>query len=419
MKNVLLINSSRENAARALQRREDIRLSVITMPEYLHHYGPGTDVEVVDTIEDLTQVRLAALRIRARNPFDHVVAPSEWSIQAGGYIRSYFGLPGTGYAVSNAFSNKLVMKQELAAAGLPVADFRRLDSFAHAADAGDELGWPIVVKRAFGGGSEDIFVLRDADHARRLATDAATAGLRAAPYPLLAEELIDIETEFHCDGIVVDGQVRFAPVSRYLAPVLRSVGGAIGSYTLPEDDPNARVVAALHERVVAALGLTDGVTHLEVLQCSRGHLVGEIACRTGGGGIAAQLEHQYGVDQLGALLDLSLGLGVEVRQPARSDHMIQYMLPRPLGTVTAVTPVEELLAAPGVVHAEVTTRVGDVFHGPVDSSVYGGIVVMRAADEAQVAERTAEIGRRFTTTVAGSGDARPVVLAAAGHDGRG
>ncbi|MFK0238888.1 hypothetical protein [Streptomyces vinaceus] len=51
------------------------------------------DVEVVDTIEDLTAVRLAALRIRARNPFDHVVAPSEWSIQAGGYIKIGAGRP--------------------------------------------------------------------------------------------------------------------------------------------------------------------------------------------------------------------------------------------------------------------------------------------------------------------------------------
>ncbi|MFF1360967.1 hypothetical protein [Streptomyces sp. NPDC058297] len=401
-----------------LQRREDIRLSVITMPEYVDYYGPGVDVEVVDTIEDLTQVRLAALRIRARNPFDHVVAPSEWSIQAAGYIRSYFGLPGTGYAVSNAFSNKFVMKQELAAAGLPVANFRRLDSFADAADVGDGLGWPIVVKRAFGGGSEDIFVLRDADHARALATADSTANLRAAPYPLLAEELIDIETEFHCDGIVVDEQVRFAPVSRYFAPVLRSVGGVIGSYTLPDDDPDARVVAELHERVVAALGLTDGVTHLEVLKCARGYLIGEIACRTGGGGIAPQLEHQYGVDHLSALLDLSMGQPLDIEQPARSDHMVQYMLPRPIGTVTAVTPLEELLAAPGVVHAEVGIKVGDAFHGPVDSSVYGGIVVMRAADEAQVAERIAEIDRRFRVTVAGSGYAQPV-LAAVGSDGVG
>ncbi|MGW1617786.1 ATP-grasp domain-containing protein [Streptomyces sp. NPDC002172] len=415
MKNVLLINSGRENAARALQQREDINLSVITMPEYAHYYSPGVDVEVIDTVEDLTQVRLAALRIRARNPFDYVVAPSEWSIQAGGYIRSYFGLPGTGYAVSNAFSNKFVMKQELAAAGLSVANFRRLDAFGDAPAAGDDLGWPIVVKRAFGGGSEDVFVVRDADHALALAGDDSTANLRAGAYPLMAEELIDIETEFHCDGIVVDGEVRFAPVSRYFAPVLRSVGGVIGSYTLPDDHPDAEIITALHERVVAALGLTDGVTHLEVLKCSRGYLIGEIACRTGGGGITPQLEHQYGVDQLSALLELSMGGMVDVKQPPRTDHMIQYMLPRPLGTVTEVTPVRELLAVPGVVHAEVKIKAGDVFHGPLDSSVYAGIVVMRAADEDQVAQRVTEIGRRFRVTVAEGTDAQPV-LATVGYD---
>jgi hypothetical protein len=95
-KNVLLINSSCHIAARLLQDRPDIRLTAITIEKYRRFYDDGTDVEFVDSVADLTQVRLAALRIRERNPFDWVVSPSEWSVQAGGYIRSYFGLPGIG-----------------------------------------------------------------------------------------------------------------------------------------------------------------------------------------------------------------------------------------------------------------------------------------------------------------------------------
>lgn len=79
MKNVLLINSGRKAVGCALQERDDILLSVISMPGYLDWYDAGTDLEVVDTIENLDLVRAAALRIRERNPFDYVVAPSEWS----------------------------------------------------------------------------------------------------------------------------------------------------------------------------------------------------------------------------------------------------------------------------------------------------------------------------------------------------
>jgi hypothetical protein len=62
-----------------------------------------------------------------------------------------------------------------------------------------------------------------------------------------------------------------------------------------------------------------------------------------------------------------------------------------------------------VVYARVDTKVGDTFGGPVDSSVYAGIVVLAADDEEQVHERAAELGRRFRVEVT---DARPGLVSA-------
>jgi biotin carboxylase len=401
MKNVLLVNSNCRIAAQLLQARPDVRLTAVTIEKYRHFYDATTDVEIVDSVADLTQVRLAALRIRERNPFEYVVSPSEWSIQAGGYVRSYFGLPGIGFEVANAFSNKWVMKQKLAAAGLPVARSRRLERLEDAAVAARELGWPIVIKRACGGGSELVEVARDVLELRELGVAQSAAALRSAPSPLMAEELVGIDVEFHCDGVVVGGKSVFSPVSRYFQPVLESVGGVIGSFTLPDEDADARAVAALHAEAVKVLGLEDGVTHLEVFKSGGRYVIGEIACRPGGGGIAAQIRHQYGIDLWDAFLASQLGEGIEAQCDPRDDHMVQYMLPRPVGTVTSLTSAEELLTADGVVHAEVRTKVGDRLEGPLDSSIYAGVVVMRASDRTQVTERIEQIDRLFqihTTT---------------------
>jgi len=416
-KNVLLINSGRRIVARILQDREDVNLSVISMPGYLDYYDDDADLEVVDTVENLTAVRMAALRIRKRNPFDYVVAPSEWSVQAGGYIRSYFGLSGPDYRVANAFSNKYAMKQALSAAGIPVTGYRLLGDYNEVFAAGEELGWPLVIKRACGGGSEYVIKLRDPDHARELATDGRTADFRSAPYPLMAEEFVDIETELHCDGIVVDGQTRFAPVSKYLTPVLRGVDGVLGSYTLPEDDPDARVVAALHEKVIDAFELTDGVTHLEVFKCARGYLVGEVAVRGGGGGIAPMLKAQFGVDLWETFVSVAIGEPVDTGHPARVRHMVEYMLPCPYGTVRSISSAEELMESPGMVYARIDTLVGDTLAGQVDSSVYAGIVVFEADDEEQVYERLAEVRGRFKVAVADPAEAVGLVGAAAGERG--
>lgn len=400
MKNVLLINTSGDVAARLLQQDEQVNLSVITPPEYRYLYDAYTDVTLVGSVEDLTEVRLAALMIRRRNPFDFVVTPSEAGVQAGGYVRSYFGLAGPGYDVVNGFSNKHVMKQRLRASGVPVARFRQLAGLAEAADAARTLGWPLVVKPVIGGGSEDVFAIRDAAELAALADAHRSASLRRSPYPLLAEEFVDIATEYHCDGVVVGGEVRFVAVSEYFAPVLRSVGCLVGSSTLPDGAPEAAAVADLHGAAVKALGLRDGVTHLEVLRSADGYLVGEIACRPGGGGITQMLLHQYGVDLWEEFVATSTAGRAGCAARPAGDFLLQYLLPWPTGVVERVSTEAELREVPGVVHAEVYVRPGMRCEGVVHSAVHAGLVLLRAGTREQARERIAALGRRYEIVVA-------------------
>jgi biotin carboxylase len=404
VKHVLLVNTSCEPVVRLLEQRTDVRLSVITSRSYTRFYRQDTDVVPVDDVEDLTQVRLAALEIRRRNAFEHVVSPSELSLQAGGYLRSYFGLAGPGYEVSNAFSNKHVMKQWLRAAGLPVARFRQVSRLADVTDAAAELGWPVVVKPAIGGGAEDVFVVRDEPGLGRLAESPTSASLRRSPYPILVEQFLDITEEFHCDGIVCDGEVRAASVAKYFAPVLASVGKVVGSYTLPDDEPDAMRIADIHEKVVKAFGLADGVTHLEVLKVGGDLVVGEVTHRPGGGGIPELLHHQFGVDIFEALVNLSIGDGFPRTPPPAGDYLVQYMLPRPPGRVRSISSAAELAALPGVERVDIRQQPGDEQHDVVHSATFAGVVLIRAETEAQARERIDLVGRTYRIDVTAGGD---------------
>lgn len=405
MKRVLLTNTSGEPAAQLLQQRPDLQLAVITTPSYQRFYRPETDVVLVDDIEDLTQVRLAALEIRRRNAFEYVVSPSELSLQAGGYLRSYFGLDGPGYEVANAFSNKHVMKQRLRAAGLPVARFRSMAQLSEAGAAATELGWPVVVKPVIGGGAEDIFVVPDEAALGRLAVSPSSESLRRSPYPMLAEEYLDIAEEFHCDGVVSNGEVRWAAVAKYFAPVLSSVGKVVGSYTLPDGEPDEVRVADLHEQVVKAFGLRDGVTHLEVLKVGGSYLVGEVAHRPGGGGIPDLLRHQFGLDIYQAFVELSIGEPFRRIPPPASDYLVQYMLPRPPGVIRSISSADELLRLPGVESVDIRQAPGDAQAAVVHSATFAGVVLIRADTEAQVRERISLVDRTYRITVTpGSGE---------------
>jgi biotin carboxylase len=399
MKRVLLLNSDNHRVVPLLEKRTDLRLSVITSRPYARFYGPDTDVVRIDDIHDLTGVRLAALEIRRRNPFDHVVSPSEFSLQAGGYLRSYFGLPGPGYDVSNAFSNKYVMKQWLQAAGLPVTPFRQLADLSEAGAAATELGWPVVVKPVIGGGSEDVFVIPDDAALRDLIGSAASESLRRSPYPIIAERFLDITEEFHCDGIVSDGEPRAAPVAKYFAPVLSSVGKVVGSYSLPDAEPDAVRVAEIHHALVKAFGLRDGVTHLEVLKAGGEFVVGEVTHRPGGGGIPELLAHQYGIDIFQTLVDVSIGDGYLGAPRPADDFLVQYILPRPRGVVTSISSADELAALPGVEHVDIRQRPGDEDNEVIHSASSAGVVLIRAATQTQARARIDLLSRTYRIEV--------------------
>jgi hypothetical protein len=395
----LLVNTISTDPIDMLETDPWIRLTVITHPEYASCYRPRTPVILIEDVTDLRQVRDAAVALLRAGPIDHVVAPSERSVQPGGYLRSFLGLPGTGYETANLCSNKLAMKRRLAAGGLPVAPFAGLGALADLPARATELGWPVVVKPVIGNASRDTHVVAGAAEFAELLASPRSAGLRRSPYPLIVERFVDVEAEFHCDGVVSGGEVRFASVSRYVVPLVRQYGRLGGTYTLPTGSPDIRPITDLHRAVVAALGVRDGITHLEVLRSGGDYLVGEIAARPGGCGVTDVVRQRYGVDLWRAFVDISLG-----RQPgcdpvdAGGVAAVCHLPTRP-GRVEHVTTAAELAALPGVTGVRDLVRPGEVITGEVNSSAFAGQVFLRVADEPGLAAALDRLERAFTLTV--------------------
>jgi biotin carboxylase len=397
--NVLLINTVSTDPIESLETDPEIALTVLTHPEYAHHYRPETPVVLVDDVTDLRQVRDAAVGILRTTPIDRVVAPSERGLQPAGYLRSFLGLPGTGYDVANRFSNKYAMKRALAAAGLPVAPFAALGSVHDLPGRAAELGWPVVVKPVIGAAARDTHVLTGERDAAELLSGPHGSGLRDCPYPLILERFVDVEAEFHCDGVVTDGTVRYASISRYLMPPLMRRGHIAGSHTLAADNPERVPIAELHEATVAALGLRDGVTHLEVLRTRDGYLVGEISTRPGAINIGELIRLSDGVDLWQAFIDVSIGREPACNPQSSGDVVIACLLPAQPGRVEHVTPEAELAALPGVVDVQKLVEPGGIVSDEMNSSVNAGLVYLRAPDEAAVPVMIADLERAFTLSV--------------------
>ncbi|WP_158688092.1 MULTISPECIES: acetyl-CoA carboxylase biotin carboxylase subunit family protein [Actinomycetes] len=295
VRDVLIVNRRRlELVERVLDDRR-LRAAVITEPDCAELYCGIDDVIHVSNVQNLDEVRVAALELWDRRKFDAVLAPGETSIPAAGYLRSYFGLPGISFEVAHAFCDKSAMKARLRRGGIPVAGSTLVYRASALPATIAAHGFPAVVKPSWCDGAADVHVIANEFDAAAIALPDGPLSVASEP-PFLVEDYVPFDEEYHCDGLVQDGRVVFTAVAKYLTPPLRSIGKVFGSCTLPHEDPDAAALRRLHADVVKVMGLRDSVTHLEVFRSPDGFVVGEIACRPGGGGVPHMLRTAYGFD---------------------------------------------------------------------------------------------------------------------------
>jgi biotin carboxylase len=386
MKNVLVTNTGDRSHARDLAQRPDLRVTFVTEARFLDQYEPGTDIIVVDTLNDPSTAAQSAVTQRGLADISHVVALSERAAPAAAYLRSILGLPGPSFESVLLCTNKHAMKRRFLAAGLTVAPFEMVPSAPALESAAARVGWPALVKPVVGAGVDATFVIDDRaalaapatlERLARLTSPATTSEKR---FPLLVEAFLPVVAEYHCDGYVVDGTVQHAWVSRYLRPVLGYTCGAFGSYLLDPGTPMARRVREMHDDATRAVSIRDGVTHFEALETRDTLYAGEIACRPGGGGIRRMLQLKSGFDIWQC--HLATSLGEAVIQPSQdsehqTDQLLQIMLPARRGTVQAISSPQDLQPLPEVLEVDLRLSVGDIVDGLMDSSTVSGYVFLR------------------------------------------
>ncbi|GAA2343390.1 hypothetical protein [Glycomyces rutgersensis] len=365
-------------------------LTVITEPGHLQAYGPGVDVRLVDNVQDLESLRAEVLTVLRNRRIDRVFMPFELGQAQAAFVREYFGIPGIGFTAANALTNKYVMKLRLQEAGLPQAAFAMAAGVDRIEHAGNEVGWPAVVKPAVGGGSLDIYKFDSAADARAFAASHDADAIRKLTCPLVVEALVDIKTEYHCDGIVDGGEVRFAKASEYLVPVLGH-GEQFGSRILPDDDEATAQILELHRRAVAATGLQDGVTHMEFFKTADGLLASEIACRPAGGGIPHAIALQTGVDIWTACLDMALGRAPKTAETPGDGRIAHWYLTVPPGRIVKLTDEDQLRQIDGVVDVVTNFKVGDTVPTRQNSATAAMLVFAKADGRAEVDRLTKEI----------------------------
>lgn len=242
--------------------------------------------------EDDVIARVSAW-LRGRS-VDRVLSNWEPLVILAARLRERFGLPGMSLDTVRGFRDKQLMKERVAAAGLRVPRSARARTEKEAWAAAERIGYPLVLKPIAGAGSADT---HRCDSAKDL--EAALARTRRVPEVSIEEYVLG--EEFTFDTVCVGGEPVFENVAQYLPkPIEARSEEWISPVIITVRDlaqPKLQKGIELGRKVLGALGMGDGFTHMEWFLTPGGEAVfGEIACRPGGARLVDQMNYTCDID---------------------------------------------------------------------------------------------------------------------------
>jgi biotin carboxylase len=261
---------------------------------HLSHY-----LEVPRIMDEDDVIERVSAWMRGRE-IDRVLSNWEPTVILAARLRERWGMPGMSVDTVNGFRDKQLMKERVAAAGIRVPRAEKVVRTSRAEVAGltreaaERVGFPLIIKPIAGAGSADTYLCRDTK-----TLDEVIAKTAHVP-ELSVEEYIEGE-EFTYDTVCVDGEPVYENVAQYLPKPLEARSEEwISPVIITVRDLAQKKIQtgiALGRKVLRALGMGDGFTHMEWFYTPAGEAVfGEIGCRPGGARLVDQMNYTGDID---------------------------------------------------------------------------------------------------------------------------
>lgn len=259
-----------------------------SLKPYLQDY-----LQVPRILEEEDVVSRVHAWLRGRD-VDRVLANWEVLVLTAARLRERLALPGMTVDQVRGFRDKQLMKERVAAAGLRVPRSERVRTVAEARAAAEKIGYPLILKPIAGAGSADTYRVENA------AELEAALGRMLHVGEASCEEYIDGE-EFTFDTVSIGGEPAFMNVAQYLPkPLIARSEEWVSPVIVTVRDlgqPKLTGGIELGRKVLGALGMGDGFTHMEWFRKPNGEAVfGEIGCRPGGAHLVDQMNYTCDID---------------------------------------------------------------------------------------------------------------------------
>ncbi|MGC1184932.1 MAG: ATP-grasp domain-containing protein [Candidatus Dormiibacterota bacterium] len=362
-KQILLILPTRTYRARAfLEAARRLQLDVVVASEEgstLAHLRPASELVI-----DLDDPVLAAREVAERAvgmAIEAVVPADDGAVLAAAHISQRLGLRGSSPEAVAATRNKFLLRQRLAAAGLPQP---RWWLWRHG-EPPPASSFPAVIKPLDQAASHGVIraddqaqLVRAGERTRRAVSHQVDCGEDISATDLLVEEFIP-GPEVAVEGILSDGILRILAV--YDKP--EALDGPFFEetvYTVPSELAAAELdrVTGSVQAAVRGLGLSQGAVHAELRLGGLEPQVVDLASRSIGGRCSAVLRFRSGrsLEEIVLMSALGEDLGDLVLAPETRGVM---MMPVPrAGKLDSVAGGDLVLGREGIDGVEMAIPLG-------------------------------------------------------------
>lgn len=347
---------------------------------------------------DLTAARRTVLRFSKKYPLDAVLGLDDATVAAAAAISSALGLPSNPIKSVETSRNKLLMRERLKRAGVPIPAFRAFAISENPPSAASKVRYPCVLKPTTLSASQGVI---RADNPRQFIEAWArikriVEAVGASP-EILVEEFMP-GPEVALDAILEDGRLRMLAIFDKPDPL----DGPFFEETiylrptrLPQRSQDRIVSAAT--RALAALGLRTGPVHVELRIGGSQPKIIEAAARPIGGRCSRTLRFKGGaaleeVLLLQALGERPLDQDAYAVDPTPSGVM---MIPIPgAGKLRKVLGVDRARRVAGVEDILISAHPGQELVPLPEGSRYLGFIFARAKTRREV-EQALRRAHRF------------------------
>jgi carbamoylphosphate synthase large subunit len=286
-KGTTFLTAAKANGARVL---------LITREKIADEPWPRESIDEIFLMPDLRKrpdIFYAVSYLMRSHRVDRIVPLDDYDVETAAALREHLRLPGLGETNARYFRDKLAMRTQASAVGIPVPPFSPVFSYARLGQFMERESPPWVLKPRSEAGAMGIKKVHSADEVwswlERMDDEQSYFHL---------EKFIPGQI-YHVDSLVYNNHILFAQPHKYARPPMAVAheGGVFISRTLPGENEEAQAILEMNDRLLTAFELEWGATHAEFIRGEDGrYYFLEVAARVGGANIEQLVESASGLN---------------------------------------------------------------------------------------------------------------------------